>query len=134
MLLTCPDCAAEYNVPDHVVDGAPITLRCVRCSREWEVGGADSNPPELEMPSPEPAPPEHQADPVMPAMLQVPPAPLEHLHANLQHDRAIRGGLASWTVSVIVVGLIGWAGIQWRHDVMTAWPPSQRAYQAIGLN
>jgi predicted Zn finger-like uncharacterized protein len=129
MLLTCPDCAAEYNVPDHVMDGAPVTLRCVRCSREWEAGGARSEPV-----SPEEAPPEHHAGPMMPSPLQVPPAPLEHPHADIAHNHAIRRGVAGWMLSVILVGLVIWAAIQWRQEVMASWPPSQRAYQAIGLN
>lgn len=130
MLLTCPACAAEYNVPDHVVDGAPLTVRCVRCDGEWVVGAAESATP----PAPTIAPPPPRAEPQLPPLFRTPPEPLEHLRADIEHDSAIRRGLASWTISVVVVAAVAWAAVAWRHDVMANWPPSQRAYQAVGLH
>ena len=41
-------------------------------------------------------------------------------------------GLA-WVGSLIVVAALAWGAVNWRADVMHAWPPSTRAYAALGL-
>ena len=38
-----------------------------------------------------------------------------------------------WLASVAVIGLLLWAGYQYREGVMHAWPPSQRLYTLLGL-
>lgn len=38
-----------------------------------------------------------------------------------------------WLVSLVIWGLVIWAGYHYRADIMAAWPPSQRLYAALGL-
>lgn len=42
--------------------------------------------------------------------------------------------LAAWALSLCVLISLGWGAVHWRSEVMSIWPPSQRAYQAVGLN
>jgi hypothetical protein len=41
--------------------------------------------------------------------------------------------LLGWVASVMVWGLVIWAGYAYRAEIMNAWPPSQRLYAALGL-
>ncbi len=41
--------------------------------------------------------------------------------------------LAAWVLSIAVLVLAGWAAVTWRDGIMRAWPPSERAYVALGL-
>ncbi len=81
---------------------------------------------------PEPAPePEPEAVPVNE------PAPL--LEADAGHRYATSQPAAGWTlrvawilsIAVVLAGLVG--GVVARDGVMQAWPPSIRAYAALGL-
>jgi predicted Zn finger-like uncharacterized protein len=51
MLLSCPNCQTQYDVPDAALTGRSRTLRCDNCITQWKV-------PALEM---------YQAEPVAPA-------------------------------------------------------------------
>jgi transposase-like protein len=48
-------------------------------------------------------------------------------------NHTIRAGLASWTLTLITLGLVGWGAVQWIHEVSHVWAPSERVYQLIGL-
>jgi hypothetical protein len=41
---------------------------------------------------------------------------------------------AGWAASLLVIVVLLGAGYQWRAQVQSAWPPSQRAYAALGLH
>lgn len=41
--------------------------------------------------------------------------------------------LAAWVLSIAVLVLAGWAAVAWRDGIMRTWPPSERAYAALGL-
>lgn len=41
--------------------------------------------------------------------------------------------LAGWVLSVAAILGLGWAAVTFRHDIMLAWPPSERLYSTLGL-
>ncbi len=41
---------------------------------------------------------------------------------------------AAWLFSLLLLGVAGWGAYAWRADVVRAWPPGERAYQALGLS
>ncbi len=41
--------------------------------------------------------------------------------------------LFGWAGSLMLLGLLVWAIIAWRSDLMRTWPPSERLYSALGL-
>jgi hypothetical protein len=46
-------------------------------------------------------------------------------------QRAVRA--AGWLALVLILFLIGWAGVQFRQDIVTLWPQSASLYKAVGL-
>jgi len=116
MLMICPNCQAGYQVPDHLLAGTGRRLRCARCAHEWQ-----GRLPEDETPEPEPTPaPVAATAPVVSAPISPRKLPV--------------GGLVAWAASLLLVGSLGWGAVHWRDNVMAKWPPSTRAYQAIGLD
>lgn len=48
-LLTCPQCAARYRVPDSAIGPDGKTVRCHACKESWHVEGTRSTPDALEL-------------------------------------------------------------------------------------
>jgi predicted Zn finger-like uncharacterized protein len=120
MLMICPNCQAGYQVPDHLLAGNGRRLRCARCAHEWQGRLPDDVAPEPEpTPDPPPAP--------VTAAIPVVSAPIASRNLPV-------GGLVAWAASLLLVGSLGWGAMHWRDNVMAKWPPSTRAYQAIGLD
>lgn len=164
MLITCPNCAAGYDVPEHLLAGAVRRLRCARCSVEWDAREALQAHPLQERvqammaePIGPPPPPRVEPPPLREAPLlaqnaaaipsgdlRVPP-PLDYNPSNsgisLTTDTPLRRQqsepprlsalVAAWILSLVFVGSLGWGVWHWRDDVMTIFPPSQRAFGAI---
>jgi predicted Zn finger-like uncharacterized protein len=150
MRVQCPECTIVYDVPEHLLAGRKA-LRCARCGTEWTPGSpaADSG----NMPS---VGPEQAVAPALPALDAGPavepeasaPIALGRREEQIEHgpysamQRLARPvepprrtpwvGLA-WVGSLIVVAALAWGAVTWRADVMHAWPPSTRAYAALGL-
>jgi predicted Zn finger-like uncharacterized protein len=40
MLLSCPNCLTEYDVPDTALAGRARRLRCARCGHQWQAASA----------------------------------------------------------------------------------------------
>jgi predicted Zn finger-like uncharacterized protein len=71
MRLTCPNCGAQYEVPDAVIPASGRDVQCSNCGNTWFQHHVDHAPdePEPEAVAPEPAPepepePVSQAEPV----------------------------------------------------------------------
>jgi predicted Zn finger-like uncharacterized protein len=128
MRIVCPMCSANYEVRDALL--APgRAVRCTRCGEQWmPIKAARPDPTEAPRERYVPPPPDEYATPPPPltAMerLASRPPPLP------QPSPALR---AAWAASLVVVVLCGWGVIALRADLMRAWPPSTRLYEAIGL-
>ena len=129
MRIVCPTCSAAYDVRDALL--APgRAVRCTRCGEQWlPVKAARPDPAEAGFER-SVLPPEDQYQPAPPPPLTAmerlasQPAPLPQASLGLR---------AAWAASLVVVLLFGWGVITLRTDLMRAWPPSTRLYQAIGL-
>ena len=139
MLIVCPSCQAEYNVPDALLGHHPRQVRCARCAMEWlpeELRGAPAADIEIPITAPAEvaATPEPYVAPAPPAS----PSVLDETRLPTTAGSGARagGGIApalAWLVSLAVLGAAGWSAIQWRDAIIQAWPASQRLYQWIGL-
>jgi len=142
MRITCPTCAAAYDVPAERLAGGR-TVRCARCGSGWAppVDEALPEPPLAappQVPEPPPAtavPPDIPAPEQPEAAASNPPEP-----EPPQPPAAAAGGLRqrlpillAWAASLVLLGALVWAMIAWRTGVMHAWPPSERLYAALGL-
>lgn len=134
MRSTCPSCHAAYDIPDDLV-GAGRRVRCANCDETWRVTAprdnlAEPSPPpvpdDLE-PEPEPAPERQEL-----VLRRAPAIPQVRMEEIPQHEGS-RAALAGWAVTVVVLVVAGTAAVTWRDAIMLAWPPSARAYAALGL-
>ncbi len=131
MRITCPSCHTEYDVSDEKLAGRMV--RCARCATEWtpvpefaappveeEAQGHAlmPEPPVMDEPEPVPFPPQIV---VPPRQAPAPPPPQQ-------------SAVLAWIASLVVIVAAVTASYIWRADVMQVWPPSQRAYQALGLH
>lgn len=119
MRITCPSCAAEYEVPAPRLSSGK-KVRCARCGAEWRIVREPVAP--LREPS-EATEASRQPDSLAVAAGRVPP------------PQAGRGGVAlraAWVASVAVLIIAAAAVITWRADIIHAWPPSARLLAPFG--
>jgi predicted Zn finger-like uncharacterized protein len=156
MRIACPQCAAEYDVPDAALAAGPRTLKCARCAHQFQASlpspaapaPAASFPAAPKAPPPDGARPaaarpdalaERSAAPDRPPPSRGPTQsmpidpPLPRL-GDAPASPTDRFALLGWllTVAVVVVGLL--AGYAFRAEIMAAWPPATRLFAALGLN
>jgi predicted Zn finger-like uncharacterized protein len=154
MRLACPECAAEYDVPEAAL-GAARRLRCTACGTSWDWTPQATPPPEPEPDEPAAAP-EAPAEPPPENTAPPPPridaSPIEAARiggARIEVAREERiatappparagargsGGVAlAWILSLAILLAAAAALYAWRVPVMAAWPPSIRLYAALGL-
>ncbi len=140
MRITCPSCAAEYEVPGPLAPGRAV--RCARCGHQWP-------PAAPELASPEPARPEPAMEPEpepvpWPAPAPEPPAPELPVTAPPVTAPPSRRPLAlrvppgaalalAWLGSAMLIAALVMAALVFRKPVMHAWPPSIRLFAALGL-
>jgi predicted Zn finger-like uncharacterized protein len=128
MRIVCPGCTAAYEVRDALL--APgRAVRCTRCGEQWvPLDDAAPAAPKVFGEAPGPSPQE-QSDAALPR-----PTAMERLASHpAQLPGAAFGLRAAWAASLVALLLVGWGIIAWRTDLMRAWPPSARLYDAIGL-
>lgn len=143
MRITCPACAATYEVPDRLI-GTGRSLRCRSCGHAWRVtpeepgaeaavpapagAAAEAPPPPLPDPGTLPDPPAALPGPRRAPQLIDPPLPRpEALPRPV--GTALR---LAWAASLIAV-LAGLAGLWlFRAEIAEAWPPAARLYRILG--
>ncbi|MGX9964664.1 zinc-ribbon domain-containing protein [Roseomonas sp. F4] len=151
MRISCPNCAAEYDVPDEALAAGPRMLRCARCQHRFEASLpaplaatpaaplADSaaagdapaeSPPGATDPSAAPA--EETKAEASPAETPPPLRAPERL-ADAPTSPPDRFALAGWVLTLLVLVGVAYAGFAFRAEVMAAWPPAQRLYGLLGL-
>ena len=133
MRIECPACATSYDVPDERLAPGQVA-RCARCGSDWmplgplverETALDDPEPATLavlEAAAPDTSLPEEPAP--SPAAEPI-PAPRE-----ATNTLALR---LAWGLSVAVLLGALWAAYAARESVMRSWPPSIRAYAALGV-
>lgn len=148
MRIACPNCAAEYDVPDAALAAGPRLLKCARCGHHFH---ARSLLPEEPEPTPPPAPDKPAERPgagpgdrAAPATDRPPPSrgptrsmpidpPLPRL-GDAPASPSDRFALAGWVVTVAVLIGGGLAAYAFRAEIVAAWPPAARLFAALGLN
>lgn len=121
MLVLCPSCATEYQIPELQ---RARKLRCTRCATEWRVSpdtAPEPEPPEVEtgVPpeprTPEPPPPE-------PARVAI----LARMAARQTESRTDLMLALLWIASFLVILGALLALWHWRLPIARHWPASQR--------
>lgn len=154
MRLSCPSCEASYEIPETMFLTGPRMVRCVRCAHSWLAGAPEPEPPaaaEAEAATPEPDAATQAATEAgettgngrlasklrrRGASVAEPPAPFPKLDMDLGPAPPPPAGMAvvaGWVLTVLFLLAAGWGGLEYRADIMAAWPESARLYDALGI-
>jgi predicted Zn finger-like uncharacterized protein len=137
MILTCPECATRYFVPDDKVGPDGRTVKCSSCGNRWTAHGEPAL--ELFVDADEGATVRAPADPVFEEQ-PVSALPGEELpkvfRQKADTDRRVREAVTTGVVwagmAVAMVALVASAVI-FRVNVVKLWPGSAAAYAGVGL-
>jgi predicted Zn finger-like uncharacterized protein len=143
MILTCPDCATRYFVPDEKLGPQGRTVRCAGCGSSWK---AAAEAP-LDLVADEERAVAHEpktfaeaasAEPVAPSLTEAPAAELPKiLRAQAEEKkRKTRAAVAAGVWGVLGVAFAGLFGSAYlfRADVVEALPRAAGAYAAVGVS
>ena len=122
MLITCPNCEAGYEVPDHLLAGEGRRLRCKSCMEEWRA---------VLLSEPEPDSPEPNVTAAEPTVTPEPPEPnaappVADGGPARRHRLPWLAPAAAWAASLVILVSGGAATFHWRADITAAWPASER--------
>ncbi|HVZ09856.1 zinc-ribbon domain-containing protein [Rhodopila sp.] len=150
MHLTCPHCAAVYEVPEGSLRPGR-RAQCARCGTRWVPAQDETPSPQAdaeltladpqaeEVPAHDPAPqaaaespaatppsaPPETAVTVPAATVPAGPTAMDRLVAQAPHTSQV-GLRAAWMASILVLAAAVAAAFIWRADITTAWPPAVR--------
>jgi predicted Zn finger-like uncharacterized protein len=122
---TCPSCHSAYDIPDALLGGGR-RVRCAACGQTWTVAP----------PAPAPEAPRERPDPDLKwaePLVRAEPSPSQLRMQPLAPPDEHPSRWAAWAATFLVIGLAGAGAVLWRDQIMQVWPPSARAYQAVGL-
>ena len=107
-------------------------MRCARCTQLWiPIALEVALPPQGAPKPPEAADAEVAAVPVAEPAPALPIAVHEPALARSMLERIRLPG--AWALTAVVLAMLVWAAVTRRADIIHAWPPSERAYIALGL-
>jgi predicted Zn finger-like uncharacterized protein len=125
MILTCPECATRYSVPDQSVGPEGRTVRCANCGLTWRT----ERDPALALEAS--TVPVDELSPVLRGD-ELPRAFRERIAAQ-QRGRKVAASGALWAaVGVGAAAVLLLAGTA-RDNIARAWPKSASAFAAVGL-
>lgn len=135
MILTCPECATSYFVPDESVGPNGRRVRCQSCAHTWRATPNDE-PLELTAPADEAPPAEPQAFGRREDLAEAPAPELpKAFRARAEHQRRMRRAAAVggvWAgLACLFAGLLGAAWL-FRVQVVEMYPRAASAYAAVG--
>ena len=144
MILTCPQCASRYFLPDVQVGREGRVVKCTACAKVWRAQGASAPEPE---PAPEPFFPSHHAEPELEPDTFLDPeeefAAAAQRRAEILRHKKAEAERRQRQAAVITAAV--WAGIAaaialclalaviFRIQVVKMWPGTATAYAALGM-
>ena len=136
MILTCPDCATRYSVPDAQLGPAGRTVRCAACGTRWTARAEEplELQPEPIIEAAEPETPEPAAAPAAATLAadELPKIFRDRAQAKLKERQAVANGVV-WAGMAGVFALILGVTVILRQDVAQIFPRAAGAYAMAGL-
>jgi predicted Zn finger-like uncharacterized protein len=146
MILTCPQCATRYFLPDTQVGAQGRVVKCTNCGKVWRAEGAPGPEPE---PEPEYAAPSHHFEPEPESQPEPELDPEEEFAAAAQRraeilrqkkaeaerrqQQATVITAAVWAGVAAAIAVCVALGVIFRVQLVKWWPGTATAYAAIGL-
>ncbi len=140
MILTCPDCASSYFVPDEAMK-APRSVRCTACGRKWTAEPQAIldlvSTPEEGAVAQESAviPPDALAAPA--ALAELPGEELPKVYrARADAERRLKEAAGTgiiWAGMSAVLAVVIAATVVFRVDMVRIFPRTAGAFAAVGL-
>lgn len=136
MILTCPECATRYFVPDEKVGPQGRTVRCSSCGNRWTAEGqADLElfvDPEAGASAMEDETPEE------PPVSELPGEELPKVfRQKATNERRVREAATVgvvWAGMAVFVMALGLGAVVFRGSVVELWPSTASAFAAINLD
>lgn len=147
MILTCPECATRYFLPDVQIGVAGRKVKCAQCGATWrEFGQAEPEAAAAAVaaargqsaaPAAAPPPaaePEAEAETFSPGAARRAEILREKkAQAERRSKQAATVNTAVWAGLVAAVAFVLMLGAVFREQVVRLWPGTASAYAAIGL-
>lgn len=137
MILTCPECATRYFVPDDKVGPDGRTVKCSSCGNRWTAQGepalelfVDAHEGATVRPPLEPAF-EDQPVSALPGE-ELPRVFRQKADTDRKVREAVTTGVVWAGMAVALIGMVATA-IVFRVHVVQLWPGSAAAYAGVGL-
>ena len=137
MILTCPECATRYFVPDDKVGPDGRTVKCSSCGNRWTAHGepalelfVDASEGATVREPFEPAPDEQPVS-ALPGE-ELPKVFRQKADTDRRVREAVTTGIVWAGMAVALVALVATA-IVFRVHVVQLWPGSAAAYAGVGL-
>ncbi|HUO22292.1 MAG TPA: DUF3426 domain-containing protein [Caulobacteraceae bacterium] len=134
MILTCPNCATRYFLPDEQVGRTGRTVKCTSCASTWRAEPAAEEPLALQESPPEPEPPLRIDSDTLAGL------PADRLsqtfRARALEQRKVREAAATgaiWAGLATALVLMFALAAVFRVSVVRLWPKTASAYAAVGL-
>lgn len=136
MILTCPECATSYFVPDESIGASGRRVRCHACAHTWravaEVPLDLVASPEEGAVAAEPASFGKRDEAVEPAAPELPKAFRARAEAQRRNRRAAATGAVWAGLGCVLAGLLVGAWL-FRVEVVDIYPRAASAYAAVGM-
>lgn len=136
MILTCPECATRYFVPDDKVGASGRTVRCSACGNRWTAEGQA----DLELfVDPEAGALAKDADkseetPVSDLPGEELPKVFRQKATNERRVREAATVGVVWAGMAVAVMALALGGVVFRGSVVEMWPRTASAFAAVGLD
>lgn len=147
MILTCPECQKQFNVPSAKIGEEGRTVRCGACKNTWHVGGGEDNDDILEKTDIDATldkfreeqgdlNPQDDGDPTsfQSALSKEMGQNAPKQKPKLKESKAEKNKILSVMVGIILLLVFLLASIPFKSNIMEHWPASEGLYRLVGLN
>ncbi|HEY5239567.1 MAG TPA: DUF3426 domain-containing protein [Rhizomicrobium sp.] len=133
MILTCPQCDTRYQTDAAKFAPSGRTVRCAKCGHAWhqQPEGASAAVAADAVAEVEPPPVVEEVRPPRAAFTAI-PTPIAST-ADAPPRRGRMRAILGWGGLAILIALIFWAAINFRENIVAAWPQSASMYAMLGL-
>lgn len=135
MIITCPQCETRYQTDAAKFMPSGRTVRCAKCGHKWhqepETAAAPAAADAVAEVEPPPVVAPEEPKPLRSSFTAIPMPIVETVETpKRSRTRAVIG----WVGLLVLILLIGWAGVTFRHAIVASWPQSASLYAMLGLD